>query len=334
MALSKETALSPSEVAAQHAENVCRDNGRGYSQPWRKGNGQTVWYGLSDGTTYTDTSGDIDCSELGLDCYRVQGIDVGGASYSRNMDLLLDTGNFVDVGLDPAAWTRGDLLVVPGHVAVWLGDGLLAEAHHGDYWGGLDGDEGDQDGTEVRIRSYYDDGWTNVYHCTVQRSADGWVKEGPRWWYRRADGSFPSDCWEYIEGNWYRFTADGWMVTGWTKDEGYWFYLDQDGALATGWRHVDGNWFYLDPKPGAPRGHMVVGWRKVDRDWYLFDGNGHMVTGWHKLDGAWYHFAQDGSMTHDAFVRGEGGWCFLGGDGKLLTDATLTVDKDGYVTVS
>jgi hypothetical protein len=331
MSLSKETTLSPSEVAAQHAENVCRDWRRGYSQPSRKGNGETIWYSLSDGTTYSDIGGDIDCSELGLDCYRVQGIDTGWASYSRNMDLLLDTGNFVDVGLDPDNWTRGDLLVVPGHVAVWLGDGMLAEAHHGDYWGGLDGDEGDWDGTEVRVRSYYDDGWVACYHCTVVRDTSGWVRDGAGWWYRRADGSFPSDCWEYIEGNWYRFTAEGYVVTGWTKEEGDWFMLDPDGSLATGWRWSDGHWFYLDPKPGAPRGRMITGWHKIGDDWFLFGEDGHMKTGWQEREGSWYFLKDSGAMASSCFVRGGQGWYALDKDGKMVTDAALSVGKDGVI---
>ena len=44
-----------------------------------------------------------------------------------------------------------------------------------------------------------------------------WIRNGNRWWYRHADGSYTSNGWEVINGAWYYFDGVGWMVTGWVK---------------------------------------------------------------------------------------------------------------------
>lgn len=287
MALLGKTYLQPGEVAAQHSENVCRDESRGYSQPNRKGNGTDAIYTLSDGTRYTDDGGDIDCSELGLDCYRIQGIDVGGATYSRNMDELVYTGNFVDVGTNPKNWSRGDLLVVPGHVAIWLGNGMLAEAHHGDFPGGLSGRTGDQDGTEVRIRSYYDDGWTNVYHCTIVREQpkNGWIEEDGKWYFY-ADGKKLKNHWEKWKGFWYYLGDDGAMYRDqWIKDGGYWYYLGSDGKMVKGYQQCGTS------------------------DWYYFDGAGRMLA------------------SQPVKHMGGKGWCWLDSKGRCMQSGSLKIES-------
>lgn len=156
MALVGETTLQPSEVAAQIAEHYCNHDNHGYSQPNRYGNG-TETIILSDGSRVTIQTGDIDCSWLSVTCYKYQDINTGDATYTGNMSSLLDTGNFIAIPI--ADRQRGDILnsTIAGHAAVYLGNGYLAEAHHGDYAGGLSGRTGDQDGTEVRIVPYYDD---------------------------------------------------------------------------------------------------------------------------------------------------------------------------------
>ena len=42
-----------------------------------------------------------------------------------------------------------------------------------------------------------------------------WIRDGNRWWYRHADGSYTTNGWEVINGAWYYFDGAGWMVTGW-----------------------------------------------------------------------------------------------------------------------
>jgi hypothetical protein len=62
--------------------------------------------------------------------------------------------------------------------------------------------------------------------------ADEWVKQGDRWWYRHADGSYTISDWEYINGRWYYFDDRGWMITGWKEWKGKWYYLKGNGGMA------------------------------------------------------------------------------------------------------
>ena len=58
-----------------------------------------------------------------------------------------------------------------------------------------------------------------------------WIRNGNRWWYRHADGSFTTNGWEVIYGAWYYFDGAGWMVTGWKQVNGSWYYMDASGAM-------------------------------------------------------------------------------------------------------
>ena len=58
-----------------------------------------------------------------------------------------------------------------------------------------------------------------------------WIRDGNRWWYRHADGSYTTNGWEVINGAWYYFDGAGWMVTGWKQVNGSWYYMDGSGAM-------------------------------------------------------------------------------------------------------
>ena len=89
-----------------------------------------------------------------------------------------------------------------------------------------------------------------------------WVKSGDRWWYRHADGSYTTDGWERIGGEWYYFDHEGWMVTGWVRYGTNWYYMSE---WAEGY--------------AAPLGHMVSGGVYADLTGrcYAFWPDGRMV---------------------------------------------------------
>ena len=99
-----------------------------------------------------------------------------------------------------------------------------------------------------------------------------WIRNGSRWWYRHADGSYTTNGWEVINGAWYYFDGAGWMVTGWLKLPSGWYYLTGSGAMATGWiqlgkylvlherRRSDGN-RYLDRKQLCRRKRSLDPWK-------------------------------------------------------------------------
>lgn len=78
----------------------------------------------------------------------------------------------------------------------------------------------------------------------------GWVRavDGIRWWYRRADGSYPANKWCIIDRRWYLFDEEGYMLTGWQKwnsatqkrELGRLYYLDESEGLAGGCWHDTG----------------------------------------------------------------------------------------------
>ena len=56
-----------------------------------------------------------------------------------------------------------------------------------------------------------------------------WLKDGGKWWYRHADGSYTRNNWEQIGGAWYHFDKNGYMeVSKWIGD----YYVGSDGKMA------------------------------------------------------------------------------------------------------
>jgi len=72
----------------------------------------------------------------------------------------------------------------------------------------------------------------------VQEAApapEGWVHDAAGWWWRNADGTWPTMCWKLINHHWYLFGASGYMLTGWVQwngektGTGDWYYLEESG---------------------------------------------------------------------------------------------------------
>lgn len=156
-----------------------------------------------------------------------------------------------------------------------------------------------------------------------------WIRNGNRWWYRHADGSYTTNGWEVINGAWYYFDGAGWMVTGWLKRPSGWYYLTGSGAMATGWIQLGSTWYYLN-ESGTMQADTWIGnsyvdangvwdqsktkaqaywvlngdrwmlvqedgtyakkcWKTVGGKEYYLDENGYMVTGWLKQGSTWYY---------------------------------------------
>lgn len=81
---------------------------------------------------------------------------------------------------------------------------------------------------------------TSVLPVTDGKSAEGWEKDETGWWYRYADGNYPSSRWAKINGKWYFFDENGYMKTGWIKYKTKWYYCDESGAMLTGTKTPDG----------------------------------------------------------------------------------------------
>lgn len=109
-----------------------------------------------------------------------------------------------------------------------------------------------------------------------------WVQDSNGWWYKNADGTYPSNGWSCLIWNnktqWYHFNAQGYMDTGWYLDtDGRWYFLHNvsdgnQGHMYTGWHEISGKWYYFHEAAGGPAGSLVTG--GVTPDGYQVDTNG------------------------------------------------------------
>ena len=131
-----------------------------------------------------------------------------------------------------------------------------------------------------------------VTSTTVKASSDTTPAQGQwawgvrGWWYRYADGTYPTNTSKTIGGEVYRFDADGYMRTGWVFEQGSWYYHAVSGAQVTGWVLDGVSWYYMDPSTGA----MATGWiTDGSHSYYLDPQTGKMKTGWLKDGDSWYY---------------------------------------------
>ena len=190
-----------------------------------------------------------------------------------------------------------------------------------------------------------------------------WIRDGNRWWYRHADGSYTTNGWEVINGAWYYFDGAGWMVTGWVKLSGTWYYLTGSGAMATGWIQTGGTWYYMNTSgamvtdtwignnyvdgsgawiPGkvkAQAGWIQSGnrwwyrhadgsytrnnWEMINGSWYYFDGAGWMVTGWLKLGNNWYYLNPGNGAMVTGWLQLGSTLYYMNGSGAMATDTWI-----------
>lgn len=139
------------------------DDGHGYTQAARWGNGEHETVDLGDGARVVIQKGDRDCSSAVISALAAVGVDVGEATYTGNMRReLLKTGLFTwhDQG-DGYSARRGDIyLNEVHHTAVCTCDDpdTLAQFSISEN-GTTYGRTGDQTGRESNIRSYYNYPW-------------------------------------------------------------------------------------------------------------------------------------------------------------------------------
>lgn len=68
-----------------------------------------------------------------------------------------------------------------------------------------------------------------------------WKSNGEKWWYTHSDGTYTTNGWEEIKGQWYFFDAEGFMQTGWIEWEGNRYYCkDNTGEMLRNTAAPDG----------------------------------------------------------------------------------------------
>ena len=107
--------MSVIEKAIQWAVSIAADNTHGYDQIHRWGP-------------------DYDCSSLVISAYRAAGLPLKGATYTGNMRAAFIKDGFKSIPYKKGmSLFRGDVLLnEKHHTALYIGDGKIVEASHGD----------------------------------------------------------------------------------------------------------------------------------------------------------------------------------------------------------
>ena len=202
-------------------------------------------------------------------------------------------------------------------------DGSNGDNNGGD--NGNTGDNGDNNGNTDGSNS--DDGTDKDDNIPILDNGS-WIASGGRWWFRSADGSYPSSGIYSINGSNFAFDANGWMITGWYQKDGCWYYFNGSGYMHKGWILLGRTWYYLNPANGKM---LADGIHVIGGSSFAFHGSGAMVTGWYRAsDGNWYYFNNSGNM-HKGWILLGRTWYYLDpANGKMLADGIHAISGSSF----
>ena len=152
-----------------------------------------------------------------------------------------------------------------------------------------------------------------------------WIKDSRGWWYKRADGTYPKNQWEEINGKWYHFDASGYMQTGWQKIGNVWYFFNAGGDMVTGWKKISGKWYYF-----STSGAMATGWKTISGKTYFFKSSGAMAANewcqgwWLNANGTWTYKYKASWKTNST------GWWYEDTSGWYARNCTITIDSKAY----
>lgn len=141
--------MSVIEKAIAWAMGIASDASHGYDQSSR-------W-----GPNY-------DCSSFVISAFKAAGLSLT-ATYTGNMKYDFLRSGFVVV--TDGSLVRGDVLLhEQNHTAIYLGAGRIVQASINERGGITGGQSGDQTGSEITVRGYYDYPWDVVLRYTGEES--------------------------------------------------------------------------------------------------------------------------------------------------------------------
>ena len=168
--------------------------------------------------------------------------------------------------------------------------------------------------TKNKKHTEFSDDTYTIKYIGEKELVGKWKLDHVGWWYQNADGSYPYNCWQNIDGKWYYFNQSGYMQTGWIYTGNAWYYLSESGAMMTGWICVGNTWYYL-----SESGAMITGWVYTGNQWYYLSGSGAMMTGWICVGNTWYCLSESGAMLTGWICVG-GKWYYLKSDGAMAVN--------------
>ncbi len=84
-------------------------------------------------------------------------------------------------------------------------------------------------------------------------------------------------------------------------------------AFAGQWKHDTGGWWYEEADGSYPAGQ----WREIEDAWYYFDVSGYMHMGWLQEGEDWYYLDDSGKMLSNATRTIDGVSYLFGSDGRM-----------------
>ena len=239
------------------------------------------WYGLSDGSYFTN------CRKM-----------INGAMYVFDNRGYMQTGWVLQGGKWSYHTSSGAALIG----WQWLGgkwyymnaEGIMITGwqYVGNQWYYLNAS-----GTMLTGWQYLGGKWYYLNGSGAMQTS--WQSIGRKWYYMAESGAMTTG-WQYVGNTWYYMNGSGAMLTGWQWLGGRWYYLDRSGAMKTGWQSIGGKWYYM-----AESGAMMTGWQYLGNKWYYMNSSGAMLTGWQHLGNKWYYLNGSGAMLT--------GWQSIGG---------------------
>lgn len=125
--------------------------------------------------------------------------------------------------------------------------------------------------------------------CRPFPSQAGWEQDKFGWWYREADGTYPTSCWKEIGGEWYYFKDSGYIAAGpYTVGEEQYYFHDT-GEMASGeWIEFMDEWYYFREDGTLAKNSWID-------EMYYVGKNGAMVKD-KRIDGI--YIDEDGVAEH------------------------------------
>lgn len=117
-----------------------------------------IGYSQTDRWNFNPAHGNCDCSSLVIQCLKEAGFDTGTASYTGNLSQNLTTRGWKRLPNNNHPQAGDILLNDKNHVAIYLGDGQLAQASISET-NTTTGTAGDQTNNETNIQPYYNYPW-------------------------------------------------------------------------------------------------------------------------------------------------------------------------------
>lgn len=82
--------------------------------------------------------------------------------------------------------------------------------------------------------------WFEVTKEELLEWKGSWRQNERGWWFENRDGSWPKECWQMIDSDWYFFDSEGYMKTGWIDWNGKSYFCSESGAMLVSCTTPDG----------------------------------------------------------------------------------------------